>query len=95
MLARDMSVEELITHPDRLGTALNVVAHGRVVKLVSHGNRIAAIVPADLLEELQETVDVLSDSEAVQNLVEGRQAVARGDVVRGARAVRDLLNERQ
>lgn len=75
--------------------ALDSVANGRVVQLVSHGNLVAAIVPAGMLEELEETVAFLSDSDAVRSLVEAREAADRGDVVRGIEAVRALLDERQ
>jgi PHD/YefM family antitoxin component YafN of YafNO toxin-antitoxin module len=46
------------------------------------------------VEELEETVAVLSDSGAVRALLEAREAAARGDVVRGVDAVRALLDER-
>jgi hypothetical protein len=48
-----------------------------------------------LLQELEETIEVLADSEAVQALIEAREAAARDDVVRGVDAVRALLYERE
>jgi hypothetical protein len=52
-------------------------------------------VSISLLRELEETIEVLADSEAVQALIEAREAAARGEVVRGVDAVRALLDERQ
>lgn len=46
-------------------------------------------------EELQETVEVLSDPDAVYALMEARQAKASGKVVRGKEAVCSLLDERE
>jgi antitoxin YefM len=51
-------------------------------------------ISTSLLRELEETIEVLADSEAVQALIEAREAAARGDVVRGVNAVRALLDER-
>ena len=81
--AGELSVQELGASP-AVDDALDSVANGRVVQLVSHGNLVAAIVPAGMLEELEETVAFLSDSDAVRSLVEAREAADRGDVVRGS-----------
>jgi hypothetical protein len=51
-------------------------------------------ISTSLPRELEETSEVLADSEAVQALIEAREAAARGDVVRGVDAVRSLLDER-
>ena len=56
---------------------------------------VADIVPDGTLPELEETVEVLADSEAVRALIEAREAAARDDVVRGVDAVRALLDERR
>ena len=93
--APELSVEELSQHPDRLGDAFGVLGHGRPLRLVGPGRRqLADVVPIGLVEELEETVAVLSDSEAVRALLEAREAAARGDVVRGVDAVHALLDER-
>lgn len=94
--AYEMTLEELAISPDLWGKALRSVARGRVVRLVSGDHEhVADIVPEGFLEELEETVEVLADSEAVQALIEAREAAARGDVVRGVDAVRALLDERR
>jgi antitoxin YefM len=51
-------------------------------------------ISTSLLHELEETIEVFADSEAVQAIIEAREAAARGDVVRGVDAVRALLDER-
>lgn len=92
--AYEMTLEELAVSPHLLGEALRSVAHGSVVRLVSADHEgLAAIVPDGFIEELEETVEVLADSEAVRALIEARQAAARGDIVRGANNVRALLDE--
>ena len=94
--AYEMTLEELAVSPHLWGKALRSVARGRVVRLVSGDHEhVADIVPEGFLEELEETVEVLADSEAVQALLEAREAAARGDVVRGVDAVRALLDERR
>jgi PHD/YefM family antitoxin component YafN of YafNO toxin-antitoxin module len=47
------------------------------------------ISPEDLAQ-LEETIEVLSDSEALADIREADAAYARGDVVRGVDAVRGL-----
>lgn len=47
------------------------------------------ISPADLAE-LEETLDILSDPDALADIREADAAYAKGEVVRGATAVRDL-----
>ena len=48
------------------------------------------ISPADLAE-LEETIAVLSDPEALADIREADAAYARGDVVHGVEAVRNLV----
>lgn len=93
--AYEMALEELALSPHLLGKALRSVSGGRIVALVRGGERIADIVPDTLIQELEDTIEVLSDTEAVQALIEAREAVARGDVLRGTDAVRALLDDRR
>jgi hypothetical protein len=94
--AYEMTLEELADSPQLWGEALRSVARGRVVRLVRGDHEhVADIVPDGTLEELEETVEVLADSEAVRALIEAREAAGRDDVVRGVDAVRALLDERR
>lgn len=94
--AYELSLDELTSSPHLLGKALRSVALGRTVRLVQHGDEpVADIIPDSLLQELEETIEALSDSEAVQALIEAREAAARGDLVRGTDAVRSLLDGRR
>src|ERR1035441_6865924 len=94
--AYEITLEELADSPHLWGQALGSVARGRVVRLVRGDHEhVADIGPDGLRQELEETVEVLADSEAVHALIEARAAAARGDVVRGADAVRALLDERR
>ena len=51
---------------------------------------MGVISPADLAE-LEETISVLSDPEALADIRDTDAAYARGDVVRGIDAVRNLV----
>jgi hypothetical protein len=73
--AYEVSTEELISSPHLLNKALRSVALGRTVRLVTGGQEpVADIIPDSLLQELEETIEVLADSEAVHALIEAREA---------------------
>lgn len=96
--AREIPLEELHAHPERWDEAVGSATHGKVVALTGQGRTLAAVVPADqidLVERLQETIDVLSDDEAVQAIVESRRAIAAGEGVRGIEAIRAIVDERR
>jgi len=63
--------------------------HDRVV-VTRNGRPAAVILSPDDLAQLEETIDVLGDSEALADIREADAAYASGDVVRGADAVRQL-----
>jgi PHD/YefM family antitoxin component YafN of YafNO toxin-antitoxin module len=60
------------------------------VTITRNGTPAAVLISTDDLEELEETIAVLADDRAVRELREAERAVATGDVVRGAEAVRRL-----
>ena len=63
--------------------------HERVV-VMRDGKPAAVIISPEDLAQMQETIDVLSDAHALEDIREGDAAYARGDVVRGIDAVRRL-----
>lgn len=63
--------------------------HERVV-ITRNGREVAVILSPDDLAQLEETLSVLSDPEALQDIREADAAYARGDVLRGVDAVRRL-----
>lgn len=86
-----MSTEALRTVKDRLSEFVDRVQreHDRVV-ITRNGTPAAVLISPDDLESLEETLDLLSDRKAVKELRDAERAVAAGDVVRGADAVRNL-----
>ena len=85
------STESLRSVKDRFSEFVERVErhHDRVV--VTHNGRPAAVLvsPEDLAS-LEETLDVLSDPDAVAGLAEAEAALTAGDAVRGGDAVRAL-----
>ena len=63
--------------------------HDRVV-VTRNGHAAAVILSPDDLAELEETIEMLSDNAALADIREADEAYARGDVVRGVDAVRQL-----
>lgn len=61
--------------------------HERVV-ITKNGRQAAVIISPEDLAELEETLSVLSEPEALAGIREADEAYARGDVVRGVEAVR-------
>ncbi len=80
---------------DAWSKARKSIENGDVVALTADGKRIAEIVPMGLVDELEETVEILSDNEAVQALLDARRSIEEGDVVQGVDAVRALLDQRK
>jgi prevent-host-death family protein len=86
-----MSVEPLRTVRDHLSEYVDRVEHQheRIV-LTRNGHAAAILISPEDLAQLEETIDVLSDPQALADIREADQAYARGDVIRGADAVRQL-----
>ncbi len=87
-----MSIEPLRSVRDHLSEVVDRVQrqHERVV-VTRNGQAVAVIISPEDLAQLEETVDVLSDQDALADIREADEAYARGDVVRGADAVRRLI----
>lgn len=58
------------------------------VRLTRNGRPAAVLISPDDLAQLEETLEVLGDPEALAEIREADAAYARGDVVRGVEAVR-------
>ena len=86
-----MSTQSLRDVRDHLSEVIDRVEHQheRVV-VTRNGKPAAVIVSPEDLAQLQETIDVLSDPQALADIREADAAYARGDVVRGTDAVSRL-----
>ena len=86
-----MTIEPLRTVRDHLSEYVDRVEHQheRIV-LTRNGHAAAVLISPEDLAQLEETVDVLSDPQALADIREADQAYARGDVIRGIEAVRQL-----
>ena len=86
-----MSTEPLRAVRDHFSEVVDRVElhHERVV-VTRNGHAAAVLISPEDLAELEETLDVLSDPEALADIREADAAYAQGDVVRGVDAVRKL-----
>jgi antitoxin YefM len=86
-----MSVEPLRTVRDHLSEFVDRVehTHERIV-LTRNGHAAAVLISPEDLAQMEETIDVLGDPQALADIREADQAYARGDVIRGVDAVRQL-----
>ena len=86
-----VSTEPLRAVRDHLSEFIDRVEyqHERVV-VTRNGRDAAVLISPEDLAGLEETIDVLSDPEALADIREADIAYARGDVVRGIDAVRRL-----
>jgi antitoxin YefM len=86
-----VSAEPLRSVRDHLSEVVDRVEreHERVV-ITRNGRDAAVIISAEDLAQLEETLSVLSDPEALQDIREADAAYAKGDVLRGVDAVRRL-----
>lgn len=86
-----MTIESLRSVRDHLSEVVDRVEqqHERVI-ITRNGRAAAILISPDDLGQLEETLSVLADPEALADIREADEAYARGDVVRGADAVRRL-----
>jgi antitoxin YefM len=86
-----MTTESLRHVRDHLSEYVDRVEreHDRVV-LTRNGRAAAVLISPEDLAQLEETIDVLRDQEALADIREADEAYDRGDVIRGVDAVRRL-----
>jgi antitoxin YefM len=86
-----VSTEPLRTARDHLSELVDRVEreHDRVV-ITRNGRDAAVLISPEDLRQLEETVSVLSDPEALADIREADVAYRSGDVIRGVDAVRRL-----
>jgi len=68
--------------------------HGGTVAVISHGQHVADIVPSGELHRLRETIEVLSDSDLVRDLIEGLSDARAGRVFSADDIAADLAARR-
>ncbi|MPZ65764.1 MAG: type II toxin-antitoxin system prevent-host-death family antitoxin [Pseudonocardiaceae bacterium] len=86
-----MTVEPLRTVRDHLSEYVDRAQreHDRIV-LTRNGRPAAVLIGYEDLQALEETLDILSDPHARDDLAQAREALATGDFVEGTDAVRRL-----
>jgi len=86
-----MSTQSLRDVRDHLSEVIDRVEHQHDRVVVTRNGKPAAVIlsPEDLAQ-LEETIDVLGNSQALADIREADAAYARGDVLRGVDAVRQL-----
>ena len=79
-----MTTEPLRTVKNRFSEYVDRVQREHERVLVTRNGRPAAVLisPEDL-ESLEETLAVLADHEVVRGIQEGREAIRKGDSIRG------------
>lgn len=86
-----MTVEPLRNVRDHLSEFVDRAEreHERVV-VTRNGRPAAVLIGYDDLAGLEETLDILSDPEALNEIRQAEAEIARGEVVRGVEAIRAL-----
>lgn len=68
--------------------AVRRAEHGEVVAVIAHGEHVADVVPSGELDRLRETIEVLSDPDAMRALADAEP------VVTGIGDIRQLVADR-
>lgn len=86
-----MSTESLRAVRDHLSEVVDRVEHHHErVTITRNGHEAAVLISPEDLAQLEETVSVLNEAEVLADIREADAAYARGDVLRGVAAVREL-----
>ena len=86
-----MSEQPVVVSADGLESwseAVRRAERGEVVPVIAHGEHVADVVPSGELDRLRETIEVLSDPDAMRDLADAQPAVV------GIDAIRELVAER-
>jgi antitoxin (DNA-binding transcriptional repressor) of toxin-antitoxin stability system len=68
--------------------------HGDTVAVIAHGEHVADVVPSGELDRLRDTVEVLSDTDLVRDLIEGLADARAGRVFSADDLAADLAARR-
>lgn len=86
-----MSAEPLRDVRNHFSEVIDRVEHHHErITVTRNGRPVAVLISPQDLAALEDTLDVLSDAEALADIREADVAYTQGDVVRGAEAVRKL-----
>jgi antitoxin YefM len=86
-----MTTEPLRAVRDHLSEIVDRVEHQHErVTITRNGRDAAVLISPEDLAELEETLSVLSDPDALADIREADAAYARGDVLRGVEVIRRL-----
>jgi antitoxin (DNA-binding transcriptional repressor) of toxin-antitoxin stability system len=78
----------------RWAEAVRWAERGKTVPVIAHGEHVADIVPSGELDRLRETVEVLSDTDLVRDLLEGLSDARAGRVFSAGDIAADLAARR-
>lgn len=91
---QSVSVDALNEQASAWQEAVRQAEAGQSVAVIAHGEHVADVVPSGELERLRETIEVLSDPATMAALAEADRSIEEDDLVRGADAIRALVERR-
>jgi antitoxin YefM len=80
-MSTPLSLAEVKAHLSEL--VARVRGHHERVTVTVHGRPAAVLLSVEDLESLEETIALLSDSEAVADLITSEAELARGEIISG------------